>query len=338
MTQTHNHGDTHAHEPAAAHKHEHHDDHHHDHGHEHGHGHSHGHHHHPAPTQFSLAFAIAVGLNLLFTIVEAIYAFNAHSMSLLSDAGHNLGDVLGLLISWGAIGLLAKKSTEKYSYGFKRTTILAALVNALLLMAAIAGIAIESIRNLINPHPINEHIVIVVALIGIFVNGGTALLFAKGQHDLNIKSTFLHLSYDALISLGVVLTGVLVLFTHWIWLDPIVALLIAITIFMGSWGLLRQSVDLILDAVPKSIDRQEVEKFLLAQPTIVKLHDVHIWGLSTNETALTAHLVVQGDALSNAQLQALQATLATRFNIKHATLQVESSTEELPCERSEHCN
>ncbi len=301
------------------------------------HHHAHNHNHHAHPNKFSMAFALAVGLNLAFTIIEAIYAFIAHSASLLADAGHNLGDVLGLTISWGAMLLLAKKATDKYSYGFKRTTILAALINALILLAATFGIAIESINKLLNATIINEKIIIIVALIGIVINGGTALLFMKGQNDLNIKSSFLHLAYDALISFGVVITGIVIYFTKWNWLDPLIGLLIAIVILFGTWKLLRQSVDLILDAVPHGINRKAVQNFLIAQTNVIAVHDLHIWGLSTRETALTAHLIVSDNNLNNQQLQYIHNELEAHFNIKHCTLQIENHDTNNTCNRTEKC-
>jgi cobalt-zinc-cadmium efflux system protein len=203
----------------------------HDHGHDH-HDHAHGHMH--APATFNLAFALAVGLNLAFTLIEGGYAFIAHSMSLLADAGHNLGDVIGLLMSWGATWLLGRSATEKYSYGYKKTTLFAALINALILVFACAIIIYESIHKLFTPVPIRESIVIIVAFIGILINGGTALMFLKGsKDDLNIKGAYLHLASDALISVGVVVTGIIVLFTKWNWLDPIVGLII-VTIILRS--------------------------------------------------------------------------------------------------------
>lgn len=306
-------------------------------GHHHHHGHSHGHSHdHHQPQNFTVAFALAVGLNLAFTLIEAVYALLAHSMSLLADAGHNLADVLGLALAWGALWLLSKKASDKYSYGFKRTTILAALTNALILVGTTIAIAIESIHKLLEPTVVNEKIIIIVALVGIFVNGGTALLFSKGQDDLNIKAAFLHLAYDALISLGVVITGVIIYYTHWLWLDPIVGLAIAVTILLGTWSLLRQSVDLILDAVPENIDRQAVEEFLLQHPSISAVHDLHIWGLSTQEIAMTAHLVVPNSDLTDPQMHALHTELAKKFQIKHATLQTEQSLD-ADCARSKTC-
>jgi cobalt-zinc-cadmium efflux system protein len=289
-----------------------------------GHNHHHHHHHHAAPESFNLAFSLAIGINLLFTLVEAVYALMANSMSLLADAGHNLGDVLGLALSWGALWLLSKKATDKYSYGFKRTTILAALINAIVLMSTAVAICTESIHKLITPSHVNETIVMIVALVGIFVNGGTAILFAKGQHgDLNIKSAFLHLAFDALISFGVVLTGVAIYFTHWLRLDAIVGIAIAIFIVYGTWSVLKQSVDLILDAVPADVDSKAVEAYLLSFDNIKAVHDLHIWSLSTQEVALTAHVVVPENNLTDALLIEIHEQLANQFHIKHATLQTE---------------
>lgn len=305
-------------------------------GHHHHHDHSHGHGHHHHPQSFTMAFALAVGLNLAFTIIEAIYALIANSMSLLADAGHNLADVLGLVFAWAAMWLLSKKATEKYSYGFKRTSILAALTNALILIATTIVIAIESIHKLLEPSIINEKIIIIVALIGIFINGGTAILFSKGHDDLNIKAAFLHLAYDALISLGVVITGVIIYYSHWLWLDPLVGLAIAVMILFGTWSILRQSVDLILDAVPQNIDRHAVEAYLLQHTNISAVHDLHIWGLSTQEIAMTAHLIVPNNDLNDHQMQQIHADLAKQFQIKHATLQTEQSAE-AECVRSDGC-
>jgi cobalt-zinc-cadmium efflux system protein len=321
-----------------AHNHDHnHNKHHHDH-HDHGHKHGFGHHHHPAPQNFTFAFALAIGLNLAFTIIQAIYAYHANSMSLLADAGHNLGDVLGLSIAAIAMWLVARKATDKYSYGFKRTTILAALINALILLIAIAVIITESIHKLFDTQIVDEKIVIIVALIGIAVNGGTALLFMRGQEDLNIRASFLHLISDAMVSLGVAVTGMLLLWTHWFWLDPIVGILIAITIFLGTWKLLRQSVDMILDAVPHTVDRPSIERFLLSEPNIVAIHDLHIWGLSTKETALTAHLLVaEQPQFTDAQLHKIHHDLEHHFKIKHATLQIEHEEQKDDCQRSTTC-
>jgi cobalt-zinc-cadmium efflux system protein len=326
---------------AMAHNHNHnhsahsHDDHDHD---RHDHKHGLGHHHHPTPQNFTFAFALAIALNLAFTLIQAGYAFYAHSMSLLADAGHNLGDVLGLSIAAIAMWLVARKASDKYSYGFKRTTILAAVINALILLCAVAVIITESIHKLFEPQIVNEKVVIIVALLGIAVNGSTALLFMRGQDDLNIRAAFLHLISDAFVSFGVVVTGALLLWTHWYWLDPIVGILIAITIFLGTWKLLRQSVDMILDAVPHTVDRPSIERFLLSEPNIVAIHDLHIWGLSTKETALTAHLLVAKEpAFTDAQLHKIHHDLEHHFKIKHATLQIEHEDQKDNCHRSKIC-
>ena len=305
----------------------------HNHTHDHGHGH---HHHHHAPTSFNLAFGLAVGLNLGFTLVEAIYAIMANSMSLLADAGHNLGDVLGLLFAWAASYLLTKPATLRYSYGYKRTSILAAILNALLLVVTCTIIGYESIHKLISPSIVNEKIVMLVAFIGIFINGGTALLFMRGQDDLNIKGAFLHLASDALVSFGVVIAGFIILKTQAFWVDPIVGLLIVVIILYSTWGLLRHSVDLILDAVPHGINRKGVETYLKNIPGVSQIHDLHIWGLSTNESALTAHLIVPTGNFSDELYAKISHDLHHDFKIAHVTIQVESGTGE-PCSQETSC-
>ncbi len=296
----------------------------------HHHNHDHGHSH--EPDSFNLAFALSVGLNLLFTLIEAIYAIMANSMSLLADAGHNLGDVLGLVFAWGASYLVTKGVTEKFSYGYKRTTILAALLNSLILVATSAIIAYESIVKLIYPVSVNEWIVIIVAFIGIMINGGTALLFMRGRkEDLNIKGAFLHLAYDALISFGVVVAGAVILFTGWMWLDPVVGLMIVVLILWGTWGLLRDSTNLILDAVPHNIDKGKVTDYLNNIEGVQAIHDLHIWGLSTKESALTCHLVVPEKTIDDAMIHQIQEDLSHQFNIHHSTLQVEKA------HRAENC-
>jgi len=303
------------------------------------HSHSHdGHSHHPIPSSFNTAFAIAVGLNLAFTLIEAFYAVAANSMGLLADAGHNLGDVLGLSLAWGASVLVSRGATEKYSYGFKRTTILAAIINALILVGTSAIIAYESIYKLLNPSEVHEITVIIVAFIGILINGGTALLFMRGSHaDLNIKGAFLHLAYDALISFGVVVAGIVIMFTAWDWLDPIAGLGIVVIILLGTWGLLRDSVNLILDAVPHNIDQQSVRRYLCKLPNVFAVHDLHIWGLSTNEIALTAHLVMPNKTLSDEDFQKINTELKEQFAINHVTIQVEQGTTEDPCGQANVC-
>lgn len=298
----------------------------------------HHHHHHPDPKQFNLPFALAVGLNLAFTAIEAFYAIMANSMSLLADAGHNLGDVVGLLLAWGANWLLTKPASERYSYGYRRTTILASIINALLLVATSAIIAYESIIKLFQPEPVSELIVIFVAFIGIMINGGTALLFFKGsQHDLNIKGAFLHLAADALISIGVVITAVVIYYTDWEILDPMIGLGIVLVILLGTWGLLRDSVILLLDAVPHGIQRNEVKAFFKAIPGVTDVHDLHIWGLSTKEIALTVHLIMPDNQLNDKDFSDIQAHLQQTFNIGHTTIQVERGNPNHPCNLGESC-
>lgn len=300
--------------------------------------HHHHHHHSALAVGLNVSFALAVLLNSGFVLAEVSYAFIAHSMSLLSDAVHNFGDVLGLLMSWGASFLAKKRSTQRYSYGYKKLTILAALANALLLVFTSALIVYESIDKLRNPVPINEMIVMVVAFIGMIINGSTALLFMRQQQsDLNIKSAFLHLAYDALIALGVVLAGAVVYFTAWQWVDPVVGLVIVGIIALGSWNLLRRSVELILGAVPYGVDQKAVVTYLEKLPGVTAVHDLHIWGLSTQETALTAHLVMPGDGLSDQTQQQINQVLAEKFQIQHVTLQVEQGQEKYPCSQGSVC-
>ncbi len=306
--------------------------------HTHDHHHHHHHHHTPLVVTLNLSFALAVLLNSGFVLVEVIYAFIAHSMSLLSDAVHNFADVLGLLMSWGASLLVKRRSTQRYSYGYKKLTILAALANALLLVFSSALIVYESINKLKNPTPINETIVMIVAFIGIFINGGTALLFMRQRlSDLNVKSAFLHLVYDALIALGVVLAGAAIYFTGWLWVDPLVGLMIVGIITLGSWNLLRRSVELILGAVPYGVDQEAVTTYLKKLPRVVAVHDLHIWGLSTQETALTAHLVMPEKGLSDQEYQQINQVLAEQFQIQHVTLQVEQGQKNYPCEQASVC-
>lgn len=301
------------------------------------HNHSHAH-AHPVPESFNFAFAIAVLLNLGFTIFQTIFALLANSMSLLADAVHNFGDVFGLVLAWGASWLLTLPARKRYSYGFKRTTIIAALSNALILVATSAVIIYESIYKLMHIATVNEHIVIVVAIVGIVINAGTALLFFKGSHhDLNIKGAFLHLMSDALISIGVVIAGLLILFTKRMWIDPLVGLFIVSIILFGTWGLLRDSVSLILDAIPRHIDYVGVEDYLKKVPGVTTVHDLHIWGLSTKETALTAHLVMPERTMTDEDYKKINQTLREKFKIHHATIQVENGSEEHPCEQAIEC-
>lgn len=306
----------------------------------HTHSHSHGHHHHSDAvySKMNLSFAIAVSANLLYTLIEGGYAIYAHSMGLLADAGHNLGDVLGLLLAWGASWLMVQPAQDRYSYGYKRSSVLASLLNAFLLVAASAIIAYESIIKLIYPESVNEITVIIVAAIGIIVNGSTAMLFAKdNKHDLNIKGAFLHLMADALLALGVLVSAIIIYYTGWTRLDPLVGLVIVIVIVAGTWDLLRQSLRLLLDAAPKHIEPEKVNAFLKALPGVEAIHDLHIWGLSTREVALTAHLVMPKGSFSDAEFHDINHELLDKFNIHHVTLQIEKGNDGPPCSQDGTC-
>lgn len=306
----------------------------------HDHAHHHGHHHHDHGQGGSLnaAFAIAISMTLIYTAAEAGYGFYAHSMSLLADAAHNLGDVLGLALSWIANWLLSFPARKRYSYGFKRTTIIAALINAFILVATSALITYESVNKLIHLSSVNETVVIVVGIIGIFVNAGASLLFMKGAtHDLNIRSAFLHLMADALILVGVVVSAIIISYTGWNWIDPVVGLIIVGIVLWGTWGLLRDSLHLILDAIPKYIDHTGVKDYLKNLPGVEAVHDLHIWGLSTREVALTAHLVMPTSPLTDADHRKINEVLHETFRINHVTIQVEHGNLDEPCARSESC-
>jgi cobalt-zinc-cadmium efflux system protein len=284
------------------------------------------HHHHHGPTSYNRAFAVGVVLNLGFVAVEATYGYLAGSLALVADAGHNLSDVLGLLLAWGASWLATRRPTARYTYGWRRASILAALVNAVILLVALGGITWEALRRFGDPQPVDSLTLIAVAAVGIVINLGTALLFLSGHHDLNIRGAFLHMVADAGVSLGVVLAGVLTLFTGWAWLDPAISLVIAAIIFVGTWRLLRESLDLALDAAPAAVDPAAVAEHLRAMPAISSVHDLHVWALSTTETALTAHVVVADETPNDALLRAVCDDLHDRFGIEHATIQVERAT------------
>ncbi len=271
------------------------------------------------------AFAWGVALNLGFLVLEAAAGLFAHSLALLADAGHNLGDVLGLLLAWGAGRLALRPPSARRTYGLRRTTILAALANAILLLVAIGAIGLEAARRLAHPGPVASGPMIAVAAVGVVVNGATALLFLRGRRgDLNVRGAFVHMAADAGVSLGVVITGILIRLGGWSWLDPAVSLAIGVVIAVGTWGLLRDSLDLAMDAVPAGIDPAAVEAWLGALPGVSAVHDLHIWGMSTSEVALTAHLVVV--EMDDAGLARASAGLHERFGIGHSTLQVERGT------------
>jgi len=301
------------------------DDHaHHGHGHSHDHDHDHGHGHVHAPASFGLAFVVGISLNFGFVLLETAYGLIADSVALVADAGHNLADVLGLVLAWWATSLALKAPSARRTYGLKRSSILASLVNAVVLLVGVGGIAVEALRRLGEPSPVDGSIVMWVAAVGIAVNGFTAYLFMRGSKgDLNIRGAFLHLASDAVVSLGVVIAGLVIGHTGWLWLDPAVSLVIAAVIIIGTWSLLRESLDLALDAVPTRIDPAKVEAYLRALPGVADVHDLHIWAMSTTETALTAHLVRPGAGLDDAMLECTAEALAQKFGIAHATFQVE---------------
>jgi len=291
-----------------------------------------------APTDFGRAFAIGITLNLLYVVAEAFYGIAAHSLALLADAGHNLGDVLGLAAAWVAALLTAKRPSDRLTYGFGRTSVLAALGNAVALLIVTGGIAWEALRRLIEPEPVAGLTVIVVAAIGVVLNGGTALLFLAGRKgDLNIRSAFLHMAADALVAFGVVIAGILILKTGGLWIDPAISLVVSVVIVIGTWSLLRQAVQLSLDAVPPGIDRAKVETYLRELPGVIEVHDLHIWGLSTTESALTVHLVVADDVARDVLLPRVFTDMRQRFGIGHPTIQFEDAALAHLCElRPEH--
>jgi cobalt-zinc-cadmium efflux system protein len=279
------------------------------------------------------AFALGIGLNLAFVAIEAVFGLLAGSLALLADAGHNLSDVLGLLLAWGASVLARRRPTQRRTYGMRRSSILAALLNAMLLLVAVGGICWEAVRQLFSPEPPPGAAVIWVALAGVGVNGATALLFLRGrERDVNIRGAFLHMAADAGVSLGVVVAGVAIQLTGWSWLDPAASLLIVVVILIGTWGLLRESLDLAMDAVPRGIEPQAVEAYLARLPGVVGVHDLHIWALSTTEAALTVHLVVPEVTDGDGLMAQVSRELHERFAIEHATLQIERGTDGVcPC-------
>jgi cobalt-zinc-cadmium efflux system protein len=295
----------------------------HSHGHaDHGHAH-HGHGHSHAPADFGRAFAIGIVLNTAFVVVEATYGFLSGSMALVADAGHNLSDVLALVLAWIAAIAAKKPARGRYTYGFRSSTILAAIANAALLFVAVGAILFETVTRLLDPQPVEGMTMIVIAAIGVGINTATALLFLRGQHDLNIRGAFLHMAADALVSLGVVVAGVAILLTGALWIDPLASLLIVAVIAWGTWGLARDSFKLGLNAVPAGICEKEVATFLAAQEGVRDVHHLHIWPMSTTQTALTVHLVMPEGGDGDGFLSRLAHDLDHRFGIGHITVQVE---------------
>jgi len=291
---------------------------HHDHSHGHGHaGHSH------APDNFGAAFAVGVALNTAFVVAELVFGYAANSLALISDAVHNFSDVIALLLAWAAGWLARRQPTEQHTYGYRRASILAALINAGLLLIAVGGIAVEAVNRIHEPAAVTGSTVVWVAALGIVVNGGTALMFMRGRHgDLNIRGAYLHMAADAGVSFGVVVAALLIMLTGWLWIDPVISLCIAAVVLGSGWGLARDSVNLALDGVPKGIELAQVRNYLGRLDGVTEVHDLHVWAMSTNETALTAHLVRPGGN-DDAFLHGVCEQLSHRFNIHHATLQIE---------------
>jgi cobalt-zinc-cadmium efflux system protein len=272
---------------------------------------------------FTRAFAIGIALNVGFVAIEAVFGFTANSMALLSDAGHNLSDVLGLVVAWGGGALAMRGGSPRFTYGFKKASILAALANALFLLVAVGAIGAEAIRRLFHPSPTQGGTVMIVAAIGILVNGVTAMLFSRGRHDINLRAAFVHMAADAAVSAAVVLSGLVILSTGLEWIDPVVSIAVAIVILWGSVGLMSEAVGMSLMGVPATIQLEDVEAELARLEGVETVHDLHVWPLSTTETALTAHLVAPAIESSDTLITAARRMLHDRFGIEHCTLQVE---------------
>ncbi|HEV2302089.1 MAG TPA: cation diffusion facilitator family transporter [Stellaceae bacterium] len=288
-------------------------------------------HFHRGP-DYGRAFAVGIALNLAYLVGEAVFGVLSGSLALLADAGHNLGDVLGLSLSWAAAVLGRRGPSGRFTYGLRSSSILAALANALILLVVTGGIAWEALRRLVEPEPVASTVMVWVAAIGILVNGATALLFASGRgRDLNLRSAFVHMAADTLVTLGVAAAGIAIGLTHWPWLDPAASLVVSAVIVAGTWSLVKSAFGLALDAVPEGVDAEAVRAHLVGLPGVVALHDLHIWGMSTTETALTCHLVMPGGHPGDALLGRAAHELHERFGIAHATIQIEVADTEEAC-------
>jgi cobalt-zinc-cadmium efflux system protein len=284
------------------------------------------------PEHYDRAFVIGIALNVVFVLVEAGFGLLSGSLALLADAGHNLSDVLALVVALGATILSRRIPTARRTYGWRRSSILAALVNALALVVVVGVVSWEAVQRLLEPRPVEGGVMIVVAAAGVLVNGVAALLFLGGrQHDANLRAAFLHLAADAAVSVGVVVAGVAILITGWLWLDPAISLGISAIILLSTWHLLREALDMALDAVPAGVDERRVRTYLEGLPGVADVHDLHIWAMSTTQTALTAHLVMRSPPRDDALLAQVAGELRGRFTIEHATLQIECGDAEYPC-------
>ena len=296
------------------------------------------HSHHHVPLNYSRAFAVGVGLNVAFVLIEAIAGVMSNSLALLTDAGHNLSDVLGLLLAWGAAALARRKPSTRRTYGFSRATILASLFSGLLLMGAVGAIGWEAFNRLVTPAAPAGMTIMIVAAIGVVINTVTALFFMSGmERDLNLRGAFLHMAADAAVSLGVVVSGLLIWLYGWNWVDPVVSLVIAAVILLSTWSLLRDSLNLAVDAVPREVNPREIRAYLEALPGVEELHDLHIWAMSTTNTALTAHLVMETIPPDDEFLHEVSGQLESRFGIHHPTIQIEREDSQVVCHQSVHC-
>ncbi|MDO9197394.1 cation diffusion facilitator family transporter [Rhodoferax sp.] len=294
-----------------------------------GHGHDHDH----APASFNRAFAIGIGLNIVFVAIEAFYGWKINSLALLADAGHNLSDVAGLVLAWGGALAGKLKPNARHTYGWQRASILAAFANALLLLVAMGSLVWEAVHRLAAPQAMEGVTIMAVAGVGIVINTATALLFMRGrEHDMNIRGAFLHMAADALVSLGVVLGGALYLWQGWQWIDPVMSVLIAAVIIVGTWGLFRQSLHLLFDGVPDSVDLNAVRDCLLALPGVQRVHDLHVWAMGTSQIAMTAHLVMPAGQADDAFYREATRQMDDKFEIGHVTLQVVREPFTKPCE------
>ena len=295
-------------------------------------------HHHHARPDYNRAFAAGVILNVGFVIVEAVFGVMSDSLALLTDAGHNLSDVLGLLLAWGAATLAKRRPSPRRTYGFSRATIIASVFSGMLLMGAVGAIGWEAVNRLVEPAQPAGKTIMIVAAIGVVINTVTALFFLSGKdHDLNIRGAFLHMAADAIVSFGVVISGALILFYGMNWIDPVISLVIAAVILLSTWSLLRDSLNLAVDAVPRNVDPEAVREYLASLPGVRALHDLHIWPMSTTDTALTAHLVMDVFPDSDNFLSDVAKALETRFSIKHPTIQMERYDSDVVCNQSVHC-
>jgi cobalt-zinc-cadmium efflux system protein len=296
------------------------------------------HHHHHAAPDYNRAFAAGVALNLAFVVVEAVFGVLSDSLALLTDAGHNLSDVLGLLLAWGAAALAEKRPSSRRTYGYSRATIIASLFSGLLLMGAVGAIGWEAFNRLLEPTEPAGKTIMIVAAIGVVINTATALLFLSGKDsDLNIRGAFLHMAADAAVSLGVVASGALILFFGFGWIDPLISLVIAAVILLSTWGLLRDSLNLAVDAVPRHVDPEAVRAYLSGLPGVLAIHDLHIWPMSTTDTALTAHMVMGEFPADDQFLSDIAVVLQERFAIKHPTIQLERHDSDVVCRQSQTC-